>query len=59
MAKETEGIKAHDPTKGTAQLSPTSGGHGHGRYKPGRGKAMLKNVPLRISLGFPSLADLC
>jgi len=32
---------------------------GHSRCKLQRGKAMLKNVLLRISSGFPSLVELC
>lgn len=61
MAKEKEGVKARGPIKGAAQLSSTPDGHlapGRGRCKPGRGKVMLKNVPLHISSGFPSLAEL-
>lgn len=61
VAKGKEGIKAHNSTKGAVQFSPTPDGCvalGHGRCKPRRGKTMLKNVPLSISSGFPSLAEL-
>lgn len=60
--KGKKAVKAHDPTKGAVQLVPTPDGCvalGHGRCKLQRGKEMLKNVVLHISLGFPSLAGLC
>lgn len=47
------------PQKVQRSSPPPQVAMGHGRCKPGRRKAMLKNVPLHISLGFPSLADLC
>lgn len=61
VAKGKQGIKAHNPTKGAVQFPSSPEGCvavGHGRCKPRRGKTMLKNVPLLISSGFPSLAEL-